>query len=111
MKETSERIIVVTGGSRGIGRAICATLGAPGTTVYFNYNTDLEAAKTTAEGIQATGANAVSHSLRELAIAGAPGTHGKSQAHRGKLRRDGEAHALRSAGHDCREFFGHGFIS
>jgi 3-oxoacyl-[acyl-carrier protein] reductase len=58
MTETSERIIVVTGGSRGIGRAICAALGAPGTTVYFNYNTDLEAAKTTAEGIEATGANA-----------------------------------------------------
>lgn len=37
MTENSERIVIVTGGSRGIGRAICQSLAEPGTRIYFNY--------------------------------------------------------------------------
>ena len=58
MSESTDRIVVVTGGSRGIGRTICTTLSAPGTTIYFNYNSNAEAAQSTVAGIEAAGGKA-----------------------------------------------------
>ncbi|UCD90412.1 MAG: 3-oxoacyl-[acyl-carrier-protein] reductase [Desulfobacterales bacterium] len=37
MTEHEKQIVVVTGGSRGIGRAICISFAAPNTQVFFNY--------------------------------------------------------------------------
>jgi 3-oxoacyl-[acyl-carrier protein] reductase len=37
MSSDTQRVVVVTGGSRGIGRSICIKLAAPGTKIFFNY--------------------------------------------------------------------------
>lgn len=37
MTEQTNQTVVVTGGSRGIGRSICCHLAGPGVQVYFNY--------------------------------------------------------------------------
>ena len=51
-----KRVCLVTGGSKGIGRAICLALARPGDVVAFNYSSDDVAAKETAEMLQAAGA-------------------------------------------------------
>lgn len=37
MTDKAQRVIVITGGSRGIGRSICQKLAAPDALIYFNY--------------------------------------------------------------------------
>ena len=63
MTEATQRVAVVTGGSRGIGRAICVALSAPGTRVYFNYSSNREAAEETARAIEAAGGKAAFHQV------------------------------------------------
>lgn len=48
---------LVTGGSRGIGRAICKKLASMGYNVLINYNTRKEEAEHTLEQVKATGTN------------------------------------------------------
>ena len=43
------KVVLVTGGSRGIGRAICAALAREGATVIVNYHSDEEAVQSTLE--------------------------------------------------------------
>lgn len=49
MKELDGKVAVVTGGSRGIGRAICVGLAAQGARVFINYSSNEDAAKETAQ--------------------------------------------------------------
>jgi 3-oxoacyl-[acyl-carrier protein] reductase len=56
---SEKHTIVITGGSRGIGRAICIAMAGPETTVYFNYASNLEAAAETEEMVKAAGGSAV----------------------------------------------------
>ncbi len=59
MAESSERIILVTGGSKGIGRAICLALAGPDSRIYFNYSSDTAAAAETEKIVAAAGGRAV----------------------------------------------------
>ena len=51
--------ILVTGGSRGIGRAICVALAAPGRTILINYLRNDKAAEETAAMVRERGAEAI----------------------------------------------------
>lgn len=55
---SDKRVIVVTGASRGIGRAIAVELAQPGWDVVVNYRTSPEAARETAEAVEMRGARA-----------------------------------------------------
>lgn len=56
---TEKRAIVVTGGSKGIGRAICLRLAGPHALVYFNYGSDDQAAIGTETLVREAGGKAV----------------------------------------------------
>ena len=64
------RTAIVTGGSRGLGRAICVALAADGADVAFNYLRDDDAAAETARAIAATGRRAWPYKVSVLDRAG-----------------------------------------
>jgi len=55
----TDRVAIVTGGSRGIGRAVSSQLAADGLAVVVNYATDAVAAKETLTAIAAAGGRAI----------------------------------------------------
>jgi len=55
MTQNEKRIVVVTGGSRGLGRAVCQTFAGPDTHIHFNYNASEDGAKETGRLIAAVG--------------------------------------------------------
>lgn len=58
----SNKIALVTGGSRGIGAAICKKLAAQGAQVVVNYASSPDAASQIVQQIQSSGGNAISRS-------------------------------------------------
>jgi 3-oxoacyl-[acyl-carrier protein] reductase len=58
MRDLEAKIAVVTGASRGIGRAIAVALGARGAKVVVNYTANEAAAKETAAAVEAAGGGA-----------------------------------------------------
>jgi 3-oxoacyl-[acyl-carrier protein] reductase len=58
MPELDGKIALVTGGSRGIGAAICAELGVAGATVVVNYVRDESAAAEVCERVRSAGGSA-----------------------------------------------------
>lgn len=67
------KVAVVTGGSRGIGRAICVALGAEGAKVVVNYTSNEAAAIETADAVRAAGGEAV---LKRFDVADAEAVNG-----------------------------------
>jgi len=69
MMEQKQRTVVITGGSRGIGRAICISLAATDTHIYFNYFSpsdpaaEAAAAAETEKLVAEAGGSAVSSSV------------------------------------------------
>jgi 3-oxoacyl-[acyl-carrier protein] reductase len=59
MPDLAGRVALVTGGSRGIGRAICVALGRLGAKVIVNYASNEAAANETAAAVAAAGGTAV----------------------------------------------------
>lgn len=57
-KELSGKVALVTGGSRGIGRAVALKLGSMGATVLVNYNGSADRARETAAEIEGMGGSA-----------------------------------------------------
>lgn len=37
MSDHSKKTVIITGGSRGIGRSVCLSFAGAGTNIYFNY--------------------------------------------------------------------------
>jgi 3-oxoacyl-[acyl-carrier protein] reductase len=59
MAQLTDRIAVVTGASRGIGRGIALELAQRGATVVVNYHSNADAANEVVEQIKASGGNAM----------------------------------------------------
>ena len=59
MNETQKRVAVVTGGSRGIGRAVCVALAEQGCQVVVNCQHGIEAAEETAAQCREKGVDAI----------------------------------------------------
>ena len=58
MNSKSKRTIVVTGGSKGIGQAICIAFAAPGTDIFFNFSSEEATGRQTENKISAAGGSA-----------------------------------------------------
>lgn len=58
MADAVERTILVTGGSRGIGRGICMAFAQPGSRIYFNYASAADAAVETEKLVADAGGKA-----------------------------------------------------
>lgn len=65
----AQKVVLITGGSRGIGAATARLLGAEGWAVAVNYRADAAAAATTVQAVEAAGGKAVAVQA-DTAVAG-----------------------------------------
>jgi len=63
MKQLNNKIAIVTGGGRGIGKQISLKLASLGAKVFITYEKDLESAKATVESIKNNGYDAIAYEM------------------------------------------------
>ncbi|MDD3295758.1 MAG: 3-oxoacyl-[acyl-carrier-protein] reductase [Candidatus Omnitrophica bacterium] len=63
MKKFKDKVIVVTGGSRGIGKACCEAFAREGANIVFTYNSSQEAAKSLKQEIETSGSQVLALQL------------------------------------------------
>lgn len=68
MSDTAKRTVVVTGGSRGIGNAICRAFAAPDAMVFFNYAAAEAAARQTEQQVAEAGGAAKGYRVNVAAM-------------------------------------------
>lgn len=73
MKLLEGKRALITGGSRGLGRALCAQLSLDGADVAFNYSSDKEGAAETAGAVEKNGRKSLNF---QISILDAPGLNG-----------------------------------
>lgn len=59
MKKSANRVAIITGGSKGIGKAIAEKLASEGINVVLNYSNDTQAAELAVEDIKTLGVDAI----------------------------------------------------
>ena len=81
----SERVAVVTGGSRGIGRAVVQDLASSGIKVAFTYHDNHEAADTLCQQVQTQGGETIGFQQDVTDFEGVQAILGKIKAHFGPV--------------------------
>ena len=71
---------IITGGSRGIGRALCEVFAREGADIAFNYNVSDDRAAATVDKIQSYGRRALSY---KVSVTDRPGIYGHSPVPQG----------------------------
>jgi 3-oxoacyl-[acyl-carrier protein] reductase len=79
------KVAVITGGSRGLGRALCAEFAAQGADVAFNYSSDAEGAGETLAAIAAAGRRGLAFQVSVLDQDGLDRMAGEIESAWGKI--------------------------
>ena len=69
--EFKDKVAIITGGTRGIGRAIALELAKNGCNIVFNYSKSADAANALVKEIESMGAKALSFQVDAASLDGA----------------------------------------